>query len=68
VIDKTGLSGRYDFTIDISKYVTPSSTPDEMTAGLSECLQQELGLRVEARKLPLEMLVVAHAEKVPVGN
>jgi uncharacterized protein (TIGR03435 family) len=68
VIDKTGLSGRYDFTIDISKYVTPSSTPDEMTAGLSECLQQELGLRVEARKLPLEMLVVEHAEKMPVGN
>jgi uncharacterized protein (TIGR03435 family) len=39
-----------------------------MTAGLSECLQQELGLRVEARKLPLEMLVVEHAEKAPVGN
>jgi uncharacterized protein (TIGR03435 family) len=68
VVDMTGLTGRYDFTIDLSKYVTPSSTPDQMMDGLSECLRVELGLRVEARKLPLEILVVDRASKVPEGN
>ena len=68
VVDQTGLTGRYDFTIDISKYVNPGSSPEEMLDGLSECLQHELGLKVEARKLPLEVLVVDRAEKTPSGN
>jgi uncharacterized protein (TIGR03435 family) len=68
VADKTGLSGRYDFTIDMSKYVTPGMAPEEMAGALSECLQQELGLRVEARKLPLEIFIVEHAERTPQVN
>jgi uncharacterized protein (TIGR03435 family) len=68
VVDMTGLTGRYDFTIDLSKYVTPSSTPDQMMDGLSECLRVELGLRVESRKLPLEVLVVDRASRMPEGN
>jgi uncharacterized protein (TIGR03435 family) len=68
VVDKTGLSGRYDFTIDISKYATPSTPPEEMAGALAECLQQELGLRVEARKLPLEILLVERAERTPLVN
>jgi len=40
----------------------------KMSAALAECLQQELGLRVEARKLPLEILVIDHAEKTPTAN
>jgi uncharacterized protein (TIGR03435 family) len=46
----------------------PSSTPEEMAAGLSECLRMELGLRVEERKLPLEVLVVDRANKTSEGN
>jgi uncharacterized protein (TIGR03435 family) len=68
VVDQTGLSGRYDFTIDISKYATPDTPPEEMTRALSECLQQELGLRVEARKLSLQVLVVERAERTPLVN
>ena len=68
VSDLTGLNGRYDFTIDISKYVSPDSAPGDMIRALSDCVQQELGLRIEARKLPLEILVVDHAEKIPVEN
>jgi uncharacterized protein (TIGR03435 family) len=68
VVDLTGLTGRYDFTIDVSKYVTPGATQDDMVSALSECVQHELGLKIEARKLPLDVLVVDHAEKTPVGN
>jgi uncharacterized protein (TIGR03435 family) len=68
VQDQTGLTGRYDFSIDVSKYVTPDTGPEGMAIGLREALEQELGLRVEARKLSLETLVVERAEKAPVQN
>jgi uncharacterized protein (TIGR03435 family) len=68
VVDMTGLNGRYDFTVDISKYVTPDTAPDDMIAALLTMVQQELGLRLDARKLPLDILVVDHAEKTPVEN
>jgi uncharacterized protein (TIGR03435 family) len=68
VVDLTGLVGRYDFTFDLAKYVTPDTPPDDMFTALCQALQQELGLRVEARKLTLEVLVLDHAEKAPLEN
>lgn len=35
---------------------------------LPVALQQQLGLRLEPKKLPLEILVIDHAEKVPTEN
>jgi uncharacterized protein (TIGR03435 family) len=60
VVDLTGLLGRYDFSFDWAKYVTPDTPPDEMFAALCQALQQEFGSRVEARKLPLEVLALDH--------
>jgi len=68
VQDQTGLTGRYDFKIDVSKYVTPDMGPEGMLNGLRAALEQDLGLKVEARKLSLEVLVVERAEIVPVEN
>jgi uncharacterized protein (TIGR03435 family) len=31
-------------------------------------LQEELGLKLEARKMPLELVIVDHAEKSPIEN
>lgn len=68
VRDQTGLAGRYDFTIDLGPYLQPNMTPEDMQAAMSEGLQQQLGLRLEARKLPMEILVVDHADKTPIEN
>jgi uncharacterized protein (TIGR03435 family) len=35
---------------------------------LPTALQEQLGLRLESRKRPVDVLVVDHAEKVPVDN
>lgn len=41
----------------------PSSSPDIYAA-----VQQELGLKLESRKLPLDNVIVDHIEKVPIEN
>jgi uncharacterized protein (TIGR03435 family) len=30
--------------------------------------EQQLGLKLEARKIPIEEFVIDHVEKAPVGN
>jgi uncharacterized protein (TIGR03435 family) len=58
VIDKTGLEGLYDFTLEWTDAGDPS---------LFSALEEQLGLKLEARKSPVEVLVIDHAEK-PAGN
>lgn len=62
VIDQTGLTGRYDFTIDTRPYMN-NDAPVDRPALLISILQGELGLKVESKKLPIDMLVIDHAEK-----
>jgi uncharacterized protein (TIGR03435 family) len=63
VLDKTGLSGTYDFSVDIR----PEPGADMLTLW-QRVLRDKLGLRLESRRGPVEVLVVDSAEKVPTGN
>ena len=73
VIDKTGIQGRYDFTLrwtpDESQFVNmgvrvppPSNDPDA-PPGLFTAFQEQLGLKLESTKGPVEVLVVDRIEK-----
>jgi uncharacterized protein (TIGR03435 family) len=57
VVDFTGLTGRYDLTLDWAP-----------TDPIFSALEEQLGLKLEARKMPLEVLIVDHADKVPSAN
>lgn len=48
----------------------PGPAPDASMPGPSifSAIQETLGLRLEARKAPIEMLVIDHVEKVPTEN
>ena len=61
VIDKTGLDGYYDLKLEF----TPEGTPPDRATGpsLYTALQEQLGLKLEAGKGALEIVVVDHAEK-----
>jgi len=76
VTDATGLARPYDFTLTFATeglylgrgrmLVNPAtleSPPDIFSA-----LRSQLGLRLEPRKIPVEMLVIDHAEKTPTEN
>ena len=64
VVDKTGLSGRYDFNLewtpDDSQFggQLPPGAPDSDKPGFFTAVQQQLGLRIEATKGPLAVLVI----------
>lgn len=58
--DATGLPGLYQ--IDL----TWNAAPDGPS--IFEAMEEQLGLRLEPRKLPVDYLVVEHAERAPVGQ
>ena len=76
VIDKTGLTGRYDFTLQFApepghgpEYRHPGSPPPPDAVGPSvfTAVQEQLGLKLEPAKQPVEGLVVDQVER-PAGN
>ena len=66
VVDETGLSGRYDFTLkwtyDIAMENEPGAPPSLFTA-----IKEQLGLRMDAVKGPAEVFVIDHVER-PSAN
>ena len=68
VIDKTGLTGKYDFTVDFSGYISKDMREDDVPALAMSALPELLGLKLESKKSPVEMLIVDHMEKVPTEN
>ena len=68
VVDQTGLRGSYVVRLDWTPDEGAAIAKDLSGPSLFTALSQQLGLRLEPRKGPLEVLVVDHAEKVPSAN
>jgi uncharacterized protein (TIGR03435 family) len=73
VIDKTGLTSVYDFTLQFmpdDAAVAPgagSSVPDPTVPSIFTAIQEQLGLKLESGKGPVEVIVIDHVER-PSGN
>jgi uncharacterized protein (TIGR03435 family) len=65
VIDKTGLTGKYDFVLKYKGRWDRDRPADDLdpTPPMDRALQEELGLKVEAAKGPVKVLVIDHVEK-----
>jgi uncharacterized protein (TIGR03435 family) len=59
VVDKTGLSGSYDFTLEWA----PDEAPDSSAPSLVTALREQLGLRLESQESPVEVLVIDSIER-----
>jgi uncharacterized protein (TIGR03435 family) len=78
VADMTGLKGKYDIGLYWSAEqmragapgLGPSSAAPEFDSGptLERAIQDQLGLRLEAKKGSVDFLVVDHMEKLPTDN
>ena len=64
VVDKTGLSGRWDFTFDFTKYLVdqPKGIDDYLLV-LNETLQGELGLKLVPERDVVDVMVIDKVSK-----
>jgi uncharacterized protein (TIGR03435 family) len=66
LVDQTGLTGRYDFklryTYDETHATDPNAPPVKFTA-----IQEQLGLKLDAVKAPIDVFVIDHVEQ-PSAN
>jgi uncharacterized protein (TIGR03435 family) len=79
VVDKTGLKGVYDFTLQWTPDQSPAAMPVGQENGKPEtdnapppessgpslftAIQEQLGLKLESTKGPVEVLVIDHVER-----
>ena len=67
VVDKTGVTGRYDFKLKWTVDQPDAGEPDA-PPGLFTAIQEQLGLKLESTHAPVELLVVDSAERMPTAN
>lgn len=69
VINKTGLTGNYDFVVRYRDRFDSDRQPDDNDPmlPLDSAIQNDLGLKVERAKGPIQVLVIDHIEK-PAEN
>jgi uncharacterized protein (TIGR03435 family) len=63
VIDATGLEGGYAIKFEYR----PDAAATGEGPSLTTALQDQLGLKLESRKGPVELLIIDHAERPPVN-
>jgi uncharacterized protein (TIGR03435 family) len=64
VVNETGIKGRFDIKLD---YV-PEGAANSDRPSLFTALQEQLGLQLVTRKVPVEMLAIDRVERVPSEN
>ncbi|HEX7422723.1 MAG TPA: TIGR03435 family protein, partial [Terriglobales bacterium] len=69
VVDVTGLTGIYDFTLTWTLPFTLPG-PDSGQAGytLFEAIDRQLGLKLRLQKHPMPVLIVDHIDRQPTEN
>jgi uncharacterized protein (TIGR03435 family) len=73
VLDRTGLAGNFDFSVEFVPDLSgaeppqPNFQPDPTGPTLMEALKDQLGLKVDSRTGPVDVLVIDHIEE-PTPN
>ena len=84
ILDKTGLTGKYDYTIDYAvepglAYVPPppgerlgpvtvAGNAGDFGLDIAAAVQQQLGLRLVPNKAMIDVVIIDKAEKTPTAN
>ena len=69
VVDKTGIDGVYDFELRFTTDDLISNATDaESIPSLFTALKETIGLRLQSERVPVDIIVVDHVERVPTDN
>jgi uncharacterized protein (TIGR03435 family) len=76
IVDRTGLVGSYDFSLEWTPDTHPVVRPEDIPPGLPippapsvegsslfTALQEQLGLKLEPARGPVDVLVIEHVER-----
>jgi uncharacterized protein (TIGR03435 family) len=66
VIDRTGLDGQFDFTLEFAIPVPsaePQPTADVSGPSLGTALREQLGLKLESTRAPVDVLMIDRVER-----
>jgi uncharacterized protein (TIGR03435 family) len=64
IVDKTGLPGNYD--IDV--HYAPANDANSNLPSIFTALQEQLGLKLESQKVPVDFLIIDYVDRIPTGN
>jgi uncharacterized protein (TIGR03435 family) len=67
ILNATGLTGKYDFVVLWSTAQGPDA-PTDYGPSVFAALQEQLGLKLESKKVPANLVVIDHIEKTPSEN
>lgn len=68
VIDGTGLEGLYIYHLSFTPLSAQSENSSDPASDFFAAVQQQLGLKLEPKKAPVDILVIDHANRVPSEN
>jgi uncharacterized protein (TIGR03435 family) len=67
VIDKTGSTNLFSFRLEFAPVTLQVAPTDSSVPPLSDALQEQLGLRLEPARAPVEVFVIESVER-PTPN
>jgi uncharacterized protein (TIGR03435 family) len=68
IVDKTGLTEAYDFDLSWTPPESVALHDPSVADALDSAIEKQLGLKVRARKVPVDMLVIDRLERKPLEN
>jgi uncharacterized protein (TIGR03435 family) len=68
VVDHTGIDGKFDFQLDVEMPPQSPGDPGDNVDNISDAMQNQLGLKLNRVKIPLEVLVIDHVDREPAAN
>ena len=67
VLDQTGLSAKYDFSLDLTPYLPTNEERPDIAGMMVTAIREQLGLKVESRRASVDVMIVDRLEK-PSAN
>ncbi len=78
IADKTGLTGKFDFRLEFAPQPPGALPPppsadalpeiDDSAPNLTTAVQQQLGLRLNPARIPLDVVVIDRGDPTPIEN
>jgi uncharacterized protein (TIGR03435 family) len=68
IADNTGLTGKYDWNVQFAGRPTSPDADPPGGPGVVEAFEKQLGLKLEKKRVSLDMVVIESADRMPAGN